>query len=144
MRLEVKQKIEQKLMNHIKGLLLCAQCIINFYEFNFCHSTNENKNVPIYTDEFKWVEFLLPLTTQCQLCVCGDTSWWRGQALKLGHSYTSAPCTNTDEAQQFSTSWGYGSGAGVSVSSSVEVTNCWQIIQGKVQNLVQCNIVNGF
>ena len=67
---------------------------------------------------------VLPLTTQYQLCVCGDTSWWRGQALKLGHSYSNSPCTNTDEAQQFSTRWGYGSGAGVgepeSGSSSVE------------------------
>ena len=57
MRLEFTQKIEQKLTNCKKGLLLCvcAQCIINFYEFNFCRSTKENKNVPIYTDKFKRV-----------------------------------------------------------------------------------------
>ena len=69
------------------------------------------------------------LTTQYQLCVCGDISWWRGQALKREHSYSNLPCTNTDEAQQFSTRWGYGSVAGVgeseSGSSSVEVsTSC--------------------
>ena len=71
---------------------------------------------------------VLPLTTQYQLCVCGDTSWWRGQALKLGHSYSNSPCTNTDEAQQFSTSWGYEGVAGVgeseSGSSSVVVSTC--------------------
>ena len=71
----------------------------------------------------------LPLTTQYQLCVCGDTSWWRGQALKLGHSYTNLPFTNTDEAQQFSTGWEYGSVTGVgeseSGSSAVEVSTCW-------------------
>ena len=70
----------------------------------------------------------LPLTTQCQLCVCGDTSWWRGQALTLGHSYSNLPCTNTDGAQQFSTRWGYGSVAGVGESesgfSSVEASTC--------------------
>ena len=71
---------------------------------------------------------VLLLTTQCQLCVCEDTSWWREQALKLGYSYTSPPCTNTDEAQQFSISWGYKGISGVSVSS-VEVSTCWQIIQ---------------
>ena len=71
---------------------------------------------------------VLPLTTQYQLCVCGDTSWWRGQALKLGHSYTNLPCTNTDGAQQFSTRWGYEGVAGVGESESgfsVEVSNCW-------------------
>ena len=72
---------------------------------------------------------VLPLTTQYQLCVCGDTSWWRGQPLKLGHSYTNLPFTNTDGAQQFSTRWGYGGGAGVgeseSGSSSVECSTCW-------------------
>ena len=87
---------------------------------------------------------VLPLTTQYQLCVCGDTSWWRGQALKLGHSYSNPPCTNTDEAQQFSTSWGHEGIAGVSVSS-VEVTNCWQVIQTLYivsAIIVQWNIVN--
>ena len=73
---------------------------------------------------------VLPLTTLYQLCVCGDTSWWRGQALKLGHSYSNLPCTNTDGAQQFSTGWGYEGGAGVreseSKSSSAEVSSiCW-------------------
>ena len=69
----------------------------------------------------------LPLTTQYHLCVYGDTSWWRGQALKLGHSYSNLPCTNTDEAQQFSTGWGYEGVAGVgkSGSSAVEVSTCW-------------------
>ena len=71
---------------------------------------------------------VLPLTTQCQLCVCGDTSWWRGQALKLGHSYTNSPCTKTDGAQQFSTRWGYGGGAGggesESESSPLEASTC--------------------
>ena len=78
---------------------------------------------------------VLPLTTQCQLCVCGDTSWWRGQALKLGHSYSNLPCTNTDEAQQFSTSWGCGGVAGVgeseSGSLSVEVSTCWLNVANK-------------
>ena len=71
---------------------------------------------------------VLPLTTQYQLCVCGDTSWWRGQALKLGHSYSNLPCTNTDGAQQFSTGWGYGSVAGggesESESSPLEASTC--------------------
>ena len=72
---------------------------------------------------------VLPLTTQYQLCVCGDTFWWRGQALEHGHSYSNPPCTNTDVAQQFSTSWGYEGVADVgeseSGSSSVVVSTCW-------------------
>ena len=70
---------------------------------------------------------VLPLTTQCQSCVCGDTSWWRGQALKLGHSYSNLPYTNTDGAQQFSTGWGYESAAGGGESESespLEVSTC--------------------
>ena len=68
---------------------------------------------------------IAPSTMQCQLYVCGDTSWWRGQALKLGHSYSNLPCTNMDGAQQFSTVSG---DEGVRqlepVPSSVEVNCC--------------------
>ena len=60
-----------------------------------------------------------------QFYVCGDTSWWRGHALALEHSYTNPPCTKTDEAQQFSTVCGCGCVAGIGelclVSSSVKV-----------------------
>ena len=36
-----------------------------------------------------------PWMTHWQLCVCGVTSWWRGQALTLEHSYNNLPCTKT-------------------------------------------------
>ena len=61
-----------------------------------------------------------PLMTHWQqLYVCGDTSWWRGQALTLEHSYNNPPCTKTDEAQQFSTVWKCGGVAGNGES-------CWE------------------
>ena len=70
---------------------------------------------------------VLPLT-HWQLYVCGDTSWWRGQALKLEHSYNNLPCTKTDEAQQFFTVCGCegvaGNGESCWVPSSVEVGCC--------------------
>ena len=79
----------------------------------------------VYVDDHLIV---LPLMTHWQLYVCGDTSWWRGQALALKHSYSNPPCTKTDEAQQFSTVCGCGGVAGIGescgVSSSVEVGCC--------------------
>ena len=71
---------------------------------------------------------VLPLMTHWQLCMCGDTSWWTGQALALEHSCNNLPCTKTDEAQQFSTVCGCGGVAGTGescwVPSSVEVSCC--------------------
>ena len=51
--------------------------------------------------------------------VCGDTSWWSGQALTCGYSYTNSPCRNMEGAQQFSTGLGYGSVAGIGKSEWV-------------------------
>ena len=59
---------------------------------NFCRSTNEDKNAPIYST------CLISPATDSTVPVCADTSWWRGQALTCGHSYTNSPCRNTDEA----------------------------------------------
>ena len=79
------------------------------------------------THGVKLISFHNPVTTQCKLYVCGDISWWTGQApaLILGQSYTKFPQTNTDTAQQFSTSWGCGGVADIGRSGWASSSGVW-------------------
>ena len=72
-----------------------------------------------------WISFHNPVTTQCRLYVCGEMSWWKGQALMLGQSYTKFPQMNTDAAQQLSTSWGCGGMADIDRSGWVSSSGVW-------------------
>ena len=74
----------------------------------------------------EWILFYNPVTTGCKLYVCGEISWWTGQALILGQSYTRFPQMNTDTAQQFSTSWGCGSVADINRSSWASSSGVWR------------------
>ena len=74
----------------------------------------------------EWILFHNPVTTQCKLYVCGEISWWTGQALIFGRSYTKFPQMNTDVAQQFSTSWRCGSMADIDRSSWASSSGVWR------------------